>query len=135
MRTPDFSMILAVRLFNEARPDKFKKYYNILLRIINNSFVTPFKTQIEKKYLSIKLPVNVIPKKYALMHEMRYCEISKEDTPSKRRITERRITERQITECRITECRITERRKLPNVEYYKTFCRIFTERLVEYYRT
>ncbi len=79
MRTPDFSMILAVRLFNEASPEKFKTYYNILLCVINNSFGTPFKTQIEKKYISQqKLPVNVIPKKVCTYTEMRYCEISKE---------------------------------------------------------
>jgi hypothetical protein len=30
---------------------------------------------------------------------------------------------------------ITQRRILPNVEYYKTYCSIFTERVVEYYRT
>ncbi len=29
---------------------------------------------------------------------------------------------------------ITQRRILANVEYYKTYCRIFTERVVEYYR-
>jgi hypothetical protein len=31
--------------------------------------------------------------------------------------------------------KIKQRRILPNVEYYKTFCRILTERVVEYYRT
>ncbi len=64
-------------------------------------------------------------------------EISASDTPSERRITERRIIERRIierriTERRITECRITERRKLPNVEYYRTSN--ITKR-VDYYRT
>ncbi len=51
------------------------------------------------------------------------------DTPSERRITEHRITERRIIERRITKHRITkhqitERQKLPNIEYYKTYCRI-----------
>ncbi len=56
-----------------------------------------------------------------------------------RRIIERRIIERQIIERQIIECRITERRKLSNVEYYRTGRKLQNVENIaehrEYYRT